>query len=134
MYTITTYEMRGHRSSTLGGSIQLETGKGVLGGRWTKIWQLTKNARRDSLNPENEARIQKYGYHAQEEWDKRLLFVVRRGMWEDGGGRKIAVEGEGAFEVLGTVSAPRRDLLVSCWIMRVWTGEGMRWEGDVKGW
>jgi hypothetical protein len=67
LYAITTYEMRGHRSSTLAGNIQVETGQSVLGGKWSKIWHLTRNARRDSLNPENEARLQKYGYKPEEE-------------------------------------------------------------------
>ncbi|KAF2794326.1 hypothetical protein K505DRAFT_212948, partial [Melanomma pulvis-pyrius CBS 109.77] len=131
MYTITTYEMRGHRSSTLAGSIKLETGMSVLGAKWTKFWLFTKNARRDSLNPENEARLLKYGYHADEEWDKRLLFSVKRGVWEDGERRRVAVENGREFETLGEVSGPRRDLLVSCWLKRVWMGEGIRWEDDV---
>ncbi|KAF2192842.1 hypothetical protein K469DRAFT_552655, partial [Zopfia rhizophila CBS 207.26] len=37
LYAVTTYEMRGHRSSTLGRNIQVETGGSVLGGKWTKI-------------------------------------------------------------------------------------------------
>jgi hypothetical protein len=135
MYTITTREMKGHRASTLAGSIQLESGKSVLGGKWTKIWLLTKNARRDSLNPENEARILKYGYHADDEWGKRLLFSVKSGAWVDAEGRRVAVEEDGGrlFEVLEKVSRKRRDLLVSCWVMKTWMGEGIRWEGDRTG-
>ncbi|KAF2193925.1 hypothetical protein K469DRAFT_709406 [Zopfia rhizophila CBS 207.26] len=138
MYRITGYEMRGHRSSTLAGSIQLESGSSILSGKWVKIWHFTKNVKRDSLNPENEARMQKYGYHAEDEWDKRLLFSVKKGRWEDERGKKVAVEENGTegrkFELLEQVSGSRRDLLVSCWVMRVWMVEGLRWEGDLKGW
>ncbi|KAF2260678.1 hypothetical protein CC78DRAFT_388395 [Lojkania enalia] len=145
MYSISnTSEMRGHRSSTLGGIVKLESGVSLIGGRWTRIWHLTKNARRDSLNPENDARLRKYGYHADDEWDKRLLFCVKRGRWEDDKGRYVAVEVDGekggrdgwgkGFEIVVEMSAPRKDLLVSCWVMKVWTGEGLRWEGDVRDW
>lgn len=139
MYSMTSYvfEMRGHRSSTLGGRIKIESGIGLLGGKWTKVWHVTKNAQKDSLNPENEARMQKYGYHANEEWDRRLLFCVRKGIWEDGEGREVAREARpGEFEVCEAVGREgwRRDLAVSCWVMKVWMGEGLRWENDVKGW
>ncbi|KAF2472541.1 uncharacterized protein BDR25DRAFT_313051 [Lindgomyces ingoldianus] len=138
MYTITPYEMKGLRSSTLPGIIKLESGWSILGGKRTKIFHVQKNARRDSLNPENSARMQKYGYHADDEWDKKLLFSVRRGSWEDGVSRRVAVEehgDEGAqFEILEEVSGARRDLMVSCWVMKMWMVKGIRWEGDVKGW
>ncbi|KAF2787718.1 hypothetical protein K505DRAFT_421596 [Melanomma pulvis-pyrius CBS 109.77] len=132
LYATTTYEMRGHRSSTLGGNIQVETGKGVRG-KWTKIWHLTRNSRRDSLNPENETRLQKYGYQPEEEWDKRLLIFIRRGLWEDSEGKRVAAEtDDGSFEVLGNVNGPQRDLFASCWAMKVWISDGIRWEGDIK--
>lgn len=138
MYTISSYEMHGLRSSTLSGSIRLESGKTVFGGKWTKIWHLTKSKTRDSLNAENEARMQKYGYKADEEWDKRLLFFIRRGIWEDADGRHVAFEDDGeegtCFEILGQTLGPRKDLLVSCWIYRVWMTEGLRWENDDRGW
>jgi hypothetical protein len=135
MYTITSYGMKGHRSSTLAGSIQLESGKRLLGGQRTKIWLHTKNARRSCLNPENEARLIKYGYHTDDEWDKRLLFSVKRGVWMDGDGRKVAIEEDNRaqFEVLGRVDRKQRDLLVSCWIMRAWMMWEIRWEGDRTG-
>ncbi|KAF1999236.1 hypothetical protein P154DRAFT_232153 [Amniculicola lignicola CBS 123094] len=138
MYTIASYEMRGHRSSTLPGSIRLESGSSFLGGKWTKIYLWTKSARRDSLNPENEARILKYGYHSRDEWDKRLMFSIKKGLWENGAGQRIAKEEEGkdgnVFELLAGYGGAQRDLAVSCWVMKVWMGAGMRWQGDVKGW
>ncbi|KAF2870116.1 hypothetical protein BDV95DRAFT_575087 [Massariosphaeria phaeospora] len=140
MYSVSAYDgsMRGHRSSTIGGLITLETVKGLRGGRTTKIHRVTKNRRRDSLNPENEARMQRYGYQAKDEWDKNMLFCVKRGEWEDDEGVRIAVEGDGRSEldILARVEGRGwwRDLVVSCWVMRVWASDGLRWEGDVKGW
>jgi hypothetical protein len=131
------YEMRGHRSSTLGGLIKAECGKSLLGGKWTKIFHMTKNARKDSLNVENEARMQKYGYHADDEWDKRLLFSVKKGNWEDGEGRVVAKEGKrGEMEICETIGEEgwKRDLAVSCWVMQIWMRDGLRWVNDVKGW
>ncbi|KAF2680740.1 hypothetical protein K458DRAFT_421086 [Lentithecium fluviatile CBS 122367] len=131
------YEMRGYRSSTLGGIIKAESGKSLLSGKWTKIWHMTKNSRKDSLNVENEARLQKYGYHADDEWNKRLLFYVKKGIWENGEGRVVAQEGKkGEVEVCETIGNEgwKRDLVVSCWIMQMWMREGLRWTNDVKGW
>ena len=135
MYDITSFEMRGHRASTLAGSIKLESGRELLGPKWTRIYLYRKSARRDSLNPENEARMHKFGYHADDEWDKKLLFQVKKGIWEVGEGRQVAREHEGEFEVVDLgLDGAKRDLLIACWLMKVWNGEGMRWEGDLKGW
>ncbi|KAF2117115.1 hypothetical protein BDV96DRAFT_19260 [Lophiotrema nucula] len=136
MYSITSYEMRGHRSSTLPGHIKLETGGGKLsGGKWTKIWHVTKNTRRDSLNPDNDARLQKRGYQPDEEWDRRLLFFAKKGRWDDPKGDRIATEDGDVFEfVNGGMVGWRKDLLISCWVMRRWmTGDGLRWENDRRG-
>ncbi|KAF2648188.1 hypothetical protein K491DRAFT_699099 [Lophiostoma macrostomum CBS 122681] len=157
MYTMTrfdnlwdktsSYEMRGLRSSTLGGIVVVEKGKSVLGGRWVKIWQKTRNRRNDSLNPENEDRLNRYGYQPEEEWDKNCLFTVKGGKkrkgvgvwnWSDGEGRRAGVEedggldGERRFEVLGVQDGWKKDLMVACWVMKVWMG-GLRWEGDELG-
>lgn len=131
------YEMKGHRSSTIGGSIKVETGRTLLGAKCIKMWHVTKNVRNDALNPENEARVQKYGYHAKDEWDRKLLFTVKKGVWEDGKGREVGREtGKGEFEVGEWVGKQswRRDLAVSCWLLKTWMGRGLRWEDDVRGW
>lgn len=136
-YGTKTYEMRGHRSSTLGGTIKIESGKSLWGGKWVKIWHLTKNARKDSLNPDNEARMQKYGYHSGDEWDKMLLFCVKRGVWTDSEEREVAWESSsGEFEVDERTGREgwKRDLAVSCWVLKTWVCGGLRWDDDVKGW
>lgn len=91
----------------------------------------------------------KYGYHASAEWNRELLFRVRKGRWRDDAGHIVAVEageneGEREFRIVEEeiegqemgngsygVSGPRRDLLVACWMARVWTVEGLRWVGDL---
>jgi hypothetical protein len=137
-----TYEMRGLRSSTLGGIVTVEAGKSVLGKKWVKVWHATKSRRKDSLNPENEERLQKYGYHAEDEWERVCLWTVRvkKGvaLWIDGEGRRVAMEEQGSeaegkrFEVVGVEEAWKRDLMVACWVMKVWMG-GLRWDGDELG-
>lgn len=131
------FEMRGHRASTLGGTIKAEFGRSLFGSKWVKIWHMTKNARKDSLNVENEARIQKYGYHADDEWDKRLLFGVKKGVWEDGEGKVVARQSKtGELEIsYGTGDEGwKRDLVVACWVLQIWCQDGIRWTNDVKGW
>jgi hypothetical protein len=59
--------------------------------------------------------------------------LVRRGVWEDGEGKKVAAEaGEGSFEILGNVLGPQRDLMVSCWAMKMWMSNGIEWDADMK--
>lgn len=131
-----TFEMKGHRGSTLNGNIRFEKCKSLFGTRHLKIWHLTKDARKDSLNPENDARMQKYGYHASEEWDKKQLYCVKKGVWVDGKGRLVGRESEnGEFEVEDRIGSEgwKRDLAVSCWVMSLWIKEGLRWEGDTRG-
>jgi len=131
------FEMHGLRSSTLGGTIKAESGKSLLGGKWTKMWHMTKNAKKSYMNVENEARMQKYGYHASEEWDKRLLYCVRKGVWEDGEGRVVAREGaKGGLETCDAIGNERwkMDAVVSCWVLHIWMRDGVRWKNDVRGW
>ncbi|KAF2713791.1 glycosyltransferase family 31 protein [Pleomassaria siparia CBS 279.74] len=92
MYKMTGYEIRGYRSSTVAGSIKPESGMGMLDGKWTKIWLV--------------------GYCADDDWNKRMLFSSKRGTWEDGDGRRI-------LSILGMTRRPNRDLLVSCWVMKL---------------
>ncbi|KAF2734691.1 hypothetical protein EJ04DRAFT_512381 [Polyplosphaeria fusca] len=130
-------EMRGHRESTLNGYVALETGKTVLGTKFAKFWHCTRNRERDSLRPENEARLRMYGYKPESEWDQKLLFMVKRSRWEDEGGKEVARDdgldftiGEG---VIKDDEGWKRDLLVSCWVWKMWIVEGLRWEGDIEG-
>ena len=60
-----------------------------------EVRALRKENRR--LREANEKRMQRYGYKAEAEWDRRLLFAVREGKkgemlaWRDGGKKGYAV-------------------------------------------
>jgi hypothetical protein len=132
LYTITGLEMKPQRQTALREAFRLEAGSG-LRGWWCRIYRVTKNPARDSLDPRNQRRIEKYGYHPGDEWTKQLLFRVRKGVWVDAEGKKVAIEQGGAerqFQIAGKVEGAQRDLLVSCWVMREWIDRGVRWEGD----
>ncbi|PVI01039.1 hypothetical protein DM02DRAFT_628057 [Periconia macrospinosa] len=132
------YEMKGNRNRTIPGVIKAEFGAPSLTGRTLKIWHLTKSVQKDSLNPVNEAKMQKYGWKSESEWDKRLLFTVKKGCWEDKDGKVVARDGDDGKELkivegMKWEAGWRRDLIVSCWVYKAWT-EGLRWAGDVRGW
>jgi hypothetical protein len=60
---------------------------------------------------------------------KHLLWSVCTGTggWEDSEGRECARETERKLEILGGVDGNGNgnvDLLVGCWILRIWGGEG----------
>jgi len=134
LYHISRHGMRGLRAGTLGGNIQLTSGAGVKG-RWWRFWHVVRSRKYDALDPANEPKMQKYGYRAEDEWEKRVLFLVRRGKWLNGDGEKVAVEidekkkgvskGLRILDAVGDKS--RRDLVVACWVMRVWMGRGVSW-------
>ena len=127
MYTISSYDMRGLRDSTLRGIIKIEQGSG-LRGRYCRFWHMTKNAANDMLRAENEAKMQKYGYRAEDEWNKDLLFCVKKGKWKDNWGDVVAIEEGKDFKIQTVVDGPRRDLLVASWVARIWSVQGLRWD------
>lgn len=126
MFTVTKTEMKAHHELAERGRIELEYGIG-LGGRWCRIYLISKSRVRDSLDPKNEARMQKYGYHAKEEWDRRLLYAVRGGIWTSPEGKRIAQERNGEFRIEEMKEVKRKDFLISCWIMKIWRMDGLRW-------
>lgn len=114
------YEMKGERSRTVPGVIKPGTS---LLGRSFKLYHCTKPASRDALDPANVAKMQKYGYKSEDEWDKKLLFVVKKGRWEDGkNGALVAKEEDGDLSIEEGKWAEgwRRDLLVASWVMKRW--------------
>jgi hypothetical protein len=56
---------------------------------------------------------------------------VKKGVWEDAGGVVVAREERGGRE-LEKVDVARKDedLMVACWVMRLWMAEELRWEGN----
>jgi hypothetical protein len=137
MYTMTAFEMYGHGESDLDGNIQVTTGRTLWGGSWTKIWHMTKpeRSRRDSWNSDLDLR-QSRRTRSSYDGDGILLYSIRKGAWEDGDGTIVAREERGGksgrtIEVTETWARDKekRDLVVACWVMRIWSSEGIQWEG-----
>ncbi|KAF2029878.1 hypothetical protein EK21DRAFT_112553 [Setomelanomma holmii] len=142
MYHTSAVEMRGRGSSDIDGSIQVTSGCTLWGGTWTKIWHVSKPGRRDSWNSETNFdqwnRSRPGPGRASYDGDRILLYSIRKGVWEDGDGTIVAREEKsriGRLDRILEITEPwardkeRRDLVVACWILRIWSGEGIRWEG-----
>jgi hypothetical protein len=156
MYSISPFEMRGKTEDTLADSVQISSGKSLWGGQWTRLWHVKHPRRSDSHLSRTSSDTQRSNRRSIDDADKRLLFAVKKGVWEDADGMIVAREekgwgygdrllsrrGSGASangKVLemtdyAVKDTSKRDLLVACWLMRIWTGEGVRWDGDLKGW
>jgi len=110
----------------LDGIITFDMGVGLTSSKSKakmKVWHSIRNTRRDALDPANEARMRKYGYRAEEEWDRRLLFSVKKGVWRDSKDKEVAREArEGEMRVTEVVGGEgwKRDLVVSCWVVKAW--------------
>jgi len=81
---------------------------------------MTRNEAGDSLKKENERKIQKYGYHARDEWHKNLLFAVQKFEWRDGTGSVVARETRDRFKIERVLSISERDTLITCWAAKRW--------------
>ncbi|KAH7397211.1 hypothetical protein BKA66DRAFT_453878 [Pyrenochaeta sp. MPI-SDFR-AT-0127] len=149
-YTMTPFEMHGKQSSTLPGTVQISSGKTLWGGQWTRIWHVSKPNQRDSKNLETDVHNHRMSRRSLEECDKRLLFAVKKGVWEDAEGTIIAREEKGWGSVdrlfarrnsgqsangkvldmtdMAPTDASKRDLVVACWVMKMWMAEGIRWD------
>lgn len=145
LYSISEYETKGRNASALRGSIQLTTGKTLWGGQWTRIWHVTRC----------KAQHHACDYRGSCEPEKHLLFCVKKGVWEDAQGAIVGREGNGRLSswvregfarwkgsvsesesrVLEMVDGVKReqsksDLLVACWVMRLWMAGECTWEED----
>ncbi|KAH7069596.1 hypothetical protein BKA63DRAFT_519240 [Paraphoma chrysanthemicola] len=137
LYTMDTFELHGHGEADLVGNIQITSGRTLWGGSWMKIWHVTKSdhSRRDSWNSDLDLR---HSRRAQTSFDgeRILLYSIRKGVWEDGDGTIVAREersGKNGKMIEITEAwardRERRDLVVACWVMKIWSSQGLRWEG-----
>ena len=115
LYVVQHEHIRGRQKCTLLGHIKLERGMGKC-----KFWHMTRNEAGDSLKKENERKIQKYGYHARDEWHKNLLFAVQKCEWRDGTGSVVARETRDRFKIERVLSISERDTLITCWAAKRW--------------
>jgi hypothetical protein len=125
-------EIRGRRAKTLPGLIKFHNGGGAS--RRCEFWHMTKNAANDSLKKENEKKIQKYGYHADDEWKKKLLFssssrLGRTGKvdWKNEEGKTVATEDGNTFDIMSDVDQRTKDALITCFVARRWAFGRLSW-------
>ncbi|KAF2146896.1 uncharacterized protein K452DRAFT_283097 [Aplosporella prunicola CBS 121167] len=94
-----------------------------------RFWHYTRNLAANALDPANEARMLKYGYHADSEWNRELLFAAKKNLfgrrkenveWRDGDGRVVAAEVGDGLKLVETMGRKRRDVLITCWAVRKW--------------
>ena len=147
LYIIDEFEMRGKKAGTLPGSIQMTSGESLWGGQWTRIWHVTRC----------KAQHHVCDYRGACEPEKHLLYCVKKGVWEDTDGVVVAreetgMEGLGAANALSPImktdfdtngkelvlemtdeiekDGKKCDLLMACWVMKLWMAEELRWEGN----
>jgi hypothetical protein len=132
------------RVESVGGGLKSKPGlspSGIL----ARFWHVTRNEAMDSLRPENRERMEKRGYHAEDELKERLLFEVARmpgkgrrmslgwGFnggaqakyeWRDVDGQLVGEESERTSwlrlvdgEGMGVKI---REALITCWAARCW--------------
>jgi hypothetical protein len=124
-------EIRGRRAKTLPGHISLNQNG--------EFWHITRNPAGDALKKENEKKIQKYGYHSDDEWNKKLLFsaAVRPGDakydWHDGAHQVVAHETNRNFDIANVVDQRTKDTLVTCWVARRWGAGVVSWGSSEAG-
>jgi hypothetical protein len=125
-------EIRGRRAKTLPGLIKLHEGAGAAAN--CEFWHMTRNAANDSLRKENEKKMLKYGYHADDEWKKKKLFssnLLLGGCgkidWKNDEGKVVATEYGNDFEVMDGVDQRTRDALVTCFVARRWASGSLNW-------
>ncbi|KAG9187176.1 hypothetical protein G6011_05047 [Alternaria panax] len=145
LYDIDIIEMRGRKTGTVPGCIQMTSGKSLWGDQWTRFWHVTKC----------KAQHHVCDYRGVCEPEKRILYCVKKGVWEDAEGVVVAREemqglgswganrllaeteielnGKGrVFEMTDDVErdGKKRDLVMACWVMKLWMAEELRWEGN----
>jgi hypothetical protein len=130
-------EIRGRRAKTLPGHIQFRYSGGDSGN--CTFWHMTRNPANDSLKKENEKKMKKYGYRADDEWNRKKLFgcsLKLRGLlrrptvieWVDDEGKIVATEEGDMFNVVNEVDQNMRDALITCWTARRWKAGAMNWQ------
>lgn len=125
-------EIRGRRAKTLPGIIKMHSGGRQAGS--CEFWHMTKSLANDSLKKENEKKMQKYGYQANDEWNKKKLFSTdsRLGRaskvgWKNKEGKVVAIEDGDAFQVMIGVDQRMKDALVTCFVARRWASGKLSW-------
>ncbi|GJC89777.1 hypothetical protein ColLi_12615 [Colletotrichum liriopes] len=122
-------EIRGCKARTLRGYVELKKTTTAY-----QFWHITRNVTNDMLRPENERRLAKYGYHADEELNRELLFAAesvallsKHKRWKDGDGVCVAEETTGTLSLVVDLIPQRKDALLACWAARCWLSGSLNW-------
>lgn len=79
-------EIKGFCASTLKGDVRVEK-TSLFGKKSYSFWHHTRNEAGDALKDENRSRLERRGYHAEDEWHSSLLLQVKCNVWTDDVGR-----------------------------------------------
>lgn len=95
-----------------------------------RFWHMRRNPARDALRAENEARMQRRGYHERDEWTRVLLFAVSPGGNSGGDtpGTRRKGSSSGAALALGLVGRGQ-----GSWEWRDWEGRIVAVERERSG-
>ena len=125
-------QIRGRKAGTLRGYIEMSQQSGR--DRETCVFRhCVKSVKNDALREENQKKIQKYGYHADDEWEKKILFStrgVKEGVveWTGEMGEVMASENGDVLNIEAKVTERIRDTLVTCWAAKRWAALTLSWE------
>lgn len=108
--------------------------------RSCKFWYMTRKTDRELKGAHEWKLMNKYGYSPEYDWNKRLMFTVKRKVglgknkgfeWKDGKGRLVAVESaEGRLDLTGVaagMSGQSREALLACWVGKAWAAGALTW-------
>ncbi|QDS70977.1 hypothetical protein FKW77_007410 [Venturia effusa] len=128
MFKSRSVEIRGRRANTLPGMINID-----IGGRYTgscEYWHTKKKSANSLMNGE---KMQKYGYHASDDWKKTKLFSTnfrlgtRKIGWKDKNGKTVALEEGGNFQVMSGLDQRTKDALITCFVAQKWASGKLNW-------
>ncbi|WYZ36837.1 hypothetical protein EsH8_II_000343 [Colletotrichum jinshuiense] len=121
--------IRGCKARTLQGYVELKKTATSY-----QFWHITRNLANDMLKPENERKMIKYGYRADDELTRKLLFAAEQvellskdKKWKDDKGLCVAMETKGTLNLTADLDAQKKDALLACWVARCWLVGTLNW-------
>lgn len=129
----TNVHIRGCKARTLRGHIELADLSKRTGA--CRFWHLRRKD--DAAIDASQGKMRKWGYKAEDEWNKDLLFVAGTESakspgrpWKDGVGKLVAVESGSDLEFVGSVGQREKEALLACWATRRWVLNQLEWLAD----
>lgn len=126
-------QIRGCKARTLRGHIELAD----LSKRSGTCRFLHLTRKREAAPEAAQAKMRKYGYRPEDEWNKKLLFDVgaesaktKTRQWKDDNGNVVAVECGGDMEFVADIDQRQKEALLACWCSRLWSLNQIEWLAD----